>query len=99
MIAAARDAGKLLTVGHIERFNPAVRELRRRLAAGELGRVRLPGGRHPRLADVQRYVMEVLDWVGVEAIEAEELSVIPGLDEVFSLADIKTFTALGHIAV
>jgi predicted dehydrogenase len=26
-------------VGHIERFNPAIRELRRRLAAGELGRV------------------------------------------------------------
>jgi arsenite/tail-anchored protein-transporting ATPase len=46
-------------------------------------------------ADVQRYVMEVLDWVGVEAIEAEELSVIPGLDEVFSLADIKQFAESG----
>jgi UDP-N-acetylglucosamine 3-dehydrogenase len=39
MIAAARDANRILTVGHIERFNPAIRELRRRLAAGELGRV------------------------------------------------------------
>jgi UDP-N-acetylglucosamine 3-dehydrogenase len=39
MIAAAQDAGLLLTVGHIERFNPAVRELRRRLAGGELGRI------------------------------------------------------------
>ena len=39
MIAAAAEAGRILTVGHIERFNPAVRELRRRLAAGELGRV------------------------------------------------------------
>jgi predicted dehydrogenase len=39
MIAAAADAGRILTVGHIERFNPAIRELRRRLAAGELGRV------------------------------------------------------------
>ncbi len=39
MIAAAVDAGKLLTVGHIERFNPAVRELHRRLQAGELGRL------------------------------------------------------------
>src|SRR5207244_8738424 len=38
-IAAARDANRILTVGHIERFNPAIRELRRRLAAGELGRV------------------------------------------------------------
>lgn len=39
MIAAARDAGRLLSVGHIERFNPAILELRRRLAAGELGRI------------------------------------------------------------
>ena len=29
----------MLTVGHIERFNPAIRELRRRLEAGELGRI------------------------------------------------------------
>jgi predicted dehydrogenase len=39
MIIAAADAGRLLTVGHIERFNPAIRELRARLAAGELGRI------------------------------------------------------------
>ena len=39
MIEAAESAGRMLTVGHIERFNPAVRELRRRLAADELGRI------------------------------------------------------------
>ena len=39
MIQAAEQAGRLLTVGHIERFNPAIRELRRRLAGGELGRI------------------------------------------------------------
>jgi UDP-N-acetylglucosamine 3-dehydrogenase len=39
MIDAASDAGRMLTVGHIERFNPAIRELRRRLAEGELGRI------------------------------------------------------------
>ena len=39
MMAAADRAGRLLSVGHIERFNPAVVELRRRLQAGELGRV------------------------------------------------------------
>jgi UDP-N-acetylglucosamine 3-dehydrogenase len=39
MMAAAERAGRILTVGHIERFNPAIRELRRRLMAGELGRV------------------------------------------------------------
>ncbi len=37
--AAAESAGVPLTVGHVERFNPAVGELKRRLDAGELGRV------------------------------------------------------------
>ncbi|HWE61195.1 MAG TPA: Gfo/Idh/MocA family oxidoreductase [Chloroflexota bacterium] len=36
---AATQAGVLLAVGHIERFNPAVIELKRRLEAGELGRI------------------------------------------------------------
>jgi predicted dehydrogenase len=35
----AAEAGVPMTVGHIERFNPAVIELKRRLQAGELGRV------------------------------------------------------------
>ena len=39
MMAAATAAGRLLSVGHVERFNPAIVELRRRLAAGELGRI------------------------------------------------------------
>lgn len=39
MMEAARHADRMLTVGHIERFNPAIRELRRRLADGELGRI------------------------------------------------------------
>ncbi|HEX2194698.1 MAG TPA: Gfo/Idh/MocA family oxidoreductase [Candidatus Limnocylindria bacterium] len=39
MMRAAVDAGRILSVGHIERFNPAIRELRRRLGTGELGRV------------------------------------------------------------
>jgi UDP-N-acetylglucosamine 3-dehydrogenase len=39
MIAAAEAADRILTVGHIERFNPAIRELSRRLDDGEIGRV------------------------------------------------------------
>jgi predicted dehydrogenase len=39
LAAAARARGVLLTVGHIERFNPAIRELKARLAAGQGGRV------------------------------------------------------------
>jgi UDP-N-acetylglucosamine 3-dehydrogenase len=39
LVEAASRARRLLAVGHIERFNPAVRELQKRIAAGELGRV------------------------------------------------------------
>jgi arsenite/tail-anchored protein-transporting ATPase len=41
--------------------------------------------------DIQRYLVKVLDWAGADAIAAEELSVLPGLDELFSLTDIKEF--------
>lgn len=36
---AAQDTGLLLTIGHIERFNPAIRELKNRLAQGQGGRI------------------------------------------------------------
>ena len=36
---AAESRGVALMVGHVERFNPALQELKRRLDAGELGRV------------------------------------------------------------
>jgi UDP-N-acetylglucosamine 3-dehydrogenase len=39
LVEAARRAGRLLAVGHIERFNPAIRELQRHVAAGEIGRI------------------------------------------------------------
>lgn len=36
---AAERAGRILTVGHVERFNPAARKLRALLADGALGRI------------------------------------------------------------
>ncbi|MCB0194938.1 MAG: Gfo/Idh/MocA family oxidoreductase [Anaerolineae bacterium] len=39
MIDAAEQRNVVLAVGHIERFNPAVLELKRRIEAGELGRI------------------------------------------------------------
>jgi predicted dehydrogenase len=39
LVAAARSRGVVLQVGHIERFNPAVLELDRRLRAGALSRI------------------------------------------------------------
>lgn len=39
LVDAAKASGLVLAVGHVERFNPAVREMRRRLEAGEVGRI------------------------------------------------------------
>ena len=45
--------------------------------------------------DIQAYLTDVLNWAGVQGIEAEELSVIPGLDEIFSLSDLKSYADSG----
>ena len=39
LVAAAKKAGRTLAVGHIERYNPAVVELKRRLDEGQLGKL------------------------------------------------------------
>lgn len=57
IIAAARAADVVATVGHIERFNPAILELQRRLAEEPLGRIfqiksRRTGPFAPRIRDV-----------------------------------------------
>jgi len=49
--------------------------------------------------DVREYMVGVLDWAGADAVEAEELAVVPGLDEVFALADIKEFATSGDYDV
>ncbi len=45
--------------------------------------------------DIQGYLEAVFRWGGVDEIEAEELSVVPGLDEVFALTDIKAYASSG----
>jgi UDP-N-acetylglucosamine 3-dehydrogenase len=57
LIAAAAAARRVLMVGHIERFNPAVVDLKKRIAEGQLGRVfqchaRRLGPFPPRIRDV-----------------------------------------------
>lgn len=39
-------------------------------------------------ADIQRYLLNVLDVVGVDPVAAEELTVIPGAEEVFALLEL-----------
>jgi arsenite-transporting ATPase len=45
--------------------------------------------------EIQEYMIQLMNWAGVETIQAEELSVIPGLDEIFSLIDVKTHVEEG----
>lgn len=57
MVDAFASAGLVGAVGHIERFNPAIQELRRRIEAGDLGAVyqvatRRQGPFPSRIADV-----------------------------------------------
>jgi arsenite-transporting ATPase len=47
-------------------------------------------------ADLQSYATDVLGWVGLDAVTADELSVVPGLDEVFALSDIKAHASSGE---
>jgi arsenite-transporting ATPase len=46
--------------------------------------------------DIQEHVISLLNWMGVDTVEAEELSVIPGLDEIFSLTDMRRHTDSGN---
>jgi UDP-N-acetylglucosamine 3-dehydrogenase len=57
LAAEAERRGRHLAVGHVERFNPAVRDLKARLTQGELGRIlqihaRRLGPFPPRIRDV-----------------------------------------------
>src|SRR5918999_3436952 len=45
--------------------------------------------------DIQEHVISLLGWMGVDSVEAEELSVIPGLDEIFSLTDMRRHAESG----
>ena len=57
MIRRAQASGLILTVGHVERFNPALVELKRRLDADELGHVFQLHGR--RLSPFPTYIRDV----------------------------------------
>jgi arsenite-transporting ATPase len=46
--------------------------------------------------EIQEYMVSLMNWAGVDAIQAEELSVLPGLDEIFSLIDVKRYVDAGE---
>jgi arsenite-transporting ATPase len=45
--------------------------------------------------EIQDYMVQLMNWAGTETIQAEELTVIPGLDEIFALIDVKTHVESG----
>ena len=46
--------------------------------------------------DIQAWLQDVFAWAGLDAVEAEELAVLPGLDEIFALADLKAHASSGE---
>jgi arsenite/tail-anchored protein-transporting ATPase len=46
--------------------------------------------------EIQEYFIQLMNWAGVDTIQAEELSVIPGLDEIFALIDVKRYVDGGQ---
>src|SRR2546428_3878732 len=49
--------------------------------------------------EIQDYIIQRKNLAGTETIQAEELTVIPGLDEIFSLIDVKTHVESGSYDV
>ncbi|GMQ93100.1 MAG: ArsA family ATPase [Acidimicrobiia bacterium] len=45
---------------------------------------------------VRDHLTELFDWSGLEGIEAEELTVFPGMDELFSLATVRDHARSDH---
>ncbi len=50
-------------------------------------------------SEISEYLAELIDSAGVSGIQAEELTVLPGLDEIFSLCDIKDYADSGSFDV
>jgi UDP-N-acetylglucosamine 3-dehydrogenase len=93
LIAAAKKAGKILMVGHIERFNPAVIKLKEIIDSGTLGKIvsistKRVGPYNPRIRDVG----VILD-IGVHDIDVISYLYGKKINSVYAIAgaDIHSF--------
>lgn len=48
---------------------------------------------------IGQYLQRVLNWLGVDDVQAEELAVVPGIDELLSLVDLKSSIASANYDV
>lgn len=46
--------------------------------------------------EIREWLLELFQWAGVKSIEAEELAVLPGIDELFSLIEVESLIATGQ---
>ena len=56
-------------------------------------------GRHRLTAQwdaIRGYLVSLLRWGGLDDVQAEELALLPGLDELFALADVRAHVDRGH---
>lgn len=49
--------------------------------------------------DIRGYLREVMEWAGVDSIEADELSLLPGVEEVVALTEIAAIRRRGDVDV
>ena len=49
--------------------------------------------------EIRSYLREVFEWAGLDEVEAEELSIVPGLEEIFALSDIMAVERSGDVDV
>ena len=50
-------------------------------------------------SEIREHLVALLDWVGLARVESEELAVVPGLDEIFALSDVKAHHESGRYDV
>ncbi|RIK11146.1 MAG: arsenic-transporting ATPase [Acidobacteria bacterium] len=46
--------------------------------------------------EIRDHLVEILNWSGVDGVEAEELAVFPGLEEIFGLIDLADYAQSGE---
>ncbi|WP_199549309.1 Gfo/Idh/MocA family protein [Streptomyces sp. N35] len=113
LVDAFEQAGLVAGVGHIERFNPALRNLRRRLEAGELGELfqvvtRRQGPFPHRIADVgvvkdlATHDIDLTAWVTGQAYTSVSARTLtksgrPHEDMVMVTGDLADGTLVSHL--
>ncbi len=99
MIKAARAANRIMMIGHIERFNPAVTEIKKIIDSGLLGKivsisVRRVGPYNPRIRDVG-----IIIDLGVHDIDMISYLFNQQVTEVYSIAGKDIHSQEDHASV